>query len=66
MKNNFSMKSSDIQKSREQYGSNRLTEKKQEGFWKKYIGNFNDPIIKILMVALVINLIFVFTGNAEW
>lgn len=64
--NNFSLDSSKVEEQREKYGSNKLTEKKQDGFWKKYFEAFNDPIIKILLVALVINLIFVFTGNAEW
>lgn len=63
---NFSLDSSKVEEQREKYGSNKLTEKKQDGFWKKYFEAFNDPIIKILLVALVINLIFVFTGNAEW
>lgn len=63
---NFNLDSSKVEEQRQKYGSNRLTEKKQDGFWKKYFEAFNDPIIKILMVALVINLIFVFTGNAEW
>ena len=63
---NFSLKKEDVEEQRNKFGSNRLTEKKQEGFWKKYFEAFSDPIIKILLVALVINLVFVFTGNAEW
>ena len=63
---NFTLSSSKVEEQRNKYGSNKLTEKKQDGFWKKYIEAFNDPIIKILLVALVINLVFVFTGNAEW
>ena len=63
---NFTLSSSKVEEQRNKYGSNKLTEKKQDGFWKKYFEAFNDPIIKILLVALVINLIFVFTGNAEW
>ena len=63
---NFTLSSSKVEEQKNKYGSNRLTEKKQDGFWKKYFEAFNDPIIKILLVALVINLIFVFTGNAEW
>ena len=62
----FTLSSSKVEEQRNKYGSNKLTEKKQDGFWKKYFEAFNDPIIKILLVALVINLIFVFTGNAEW
>ena len=63
---NFTLSSSKVEEQRNKYGSNKLTEKKQDGFWKKYFEAFSDPIIKILLVALVINLIFVFTGNAEW
>lgn len=63
---NFSLKNEDVEEQRNKFGSNKLTEKKQEGFWKKYFEAFSDPIIKILLVALVINLVFVFTGNAEW
>ena len=63
---NFTLSSSKVGEQRNKYGSNKLTEKKQDGFWKKYFEAFSDPIIKILLVALVINLVFVFTGNAEW
>lgn len=55
-----------VQKSREQHGTNQLTPPKIEGFWDKFKGNFDDPIIKILMVALVINVVFMFLGKTEW
>ena len=48
------------------YGSNRLTEQEVESFWDKYRENFDDPIIKILLVALVINVVFVFLGKTHW
>ena len=53
-------------KSREQDGSNEIIQFKGESFWSKFLGNFNDPIIKILLLALVINLVFMFLGKAEW
>lgn len=58
--------------SREKYGSNSLTEQKQESFFHKLLGNFGDPMIKILCVALVLNVIFVCLhyfadiGDTEW
>lgn len=57
--------------SREAHGTNRLSENKGEGFWRKWLGNFADPMIRILMVALVINIgltIYeqVSKGKAEW
>ena len=50
---NFNLDSSKVEEQRQKYGSNRLTEKKQDGFWKKYFEAFNDPIIKILMVQIM-------------
>ncbi len=55
-----------VRKSREEHGSNQLTPQEVEGFWDKFKGNFEDPIIKILIVALIINVIFMFFGKTEW
>lgn len=55
-----------VEQSRQKYGSNELTKVEVEGFWEKFIGNFDDPMIKILIVALIINVIFVFFGQTEW
>ncbi len=51
---------------REKYGANKIEETERETFFQKFIGNFNDPIIKILLVALVLNVVFAFMGKAEW
>ncbi|SHK63315.1 calcium-translocating P-type ATPase, PMCA-type [Tepidibacter formicigenes] len=55
-----------VEESRKQYGSNKLTEQEVEGFWDKLKENFEDPIIKILILALVMNVIFFFLGKTEW
>lgn len=55
-----------VRASREQHGDNHLTEQASESFWEKLRGNFGDPMIKILCVALIINVIFAFLGQAEW
>lgn len=55
-----------VLKSRQQHGSNVLTEQAQEGFWAKLLDNFGDPMIKILVVALVINVLFWIFGQSEW
>lgn len=60
------LSSSAVIESRNKYGSNQLTKQAVESFWDKYKGNFDDPIIKILMVALIINVVFVFLGKAHW
>lgn len=52
--------------SREKYGSNALTEIKKDGFIKKLLKNFGDPMIRILCVALLINIVFAALGECEW
>ncbi|HAN09453.1 MAG TPA: calcium-translocating P-type ATPase, PMCA-type [Clostridiales bacterium] len=52
--------------SRDKYGDNSLSKVETESFWDKLMGNFGDPMIKILCIALAINVIFVFLGQAEW
>lgn len=48
------------------YGDNSITEQAREGFWDKLKGNFDDPIIKILIFALALNVFFAFMGKSEW
>lgn len=52
--------------SRTQYGENRITEKRREGFWKKFRHNFGDPMIRILCVALAANIVFAVLGQTKW
>jgi calcium-translocating P-type ATPase len=54
------------EESKSKYGDNKLTEQETEGFWSKFKSNLGDPMIKILCVALVINVIFAFLGQTEW
>ena len=62
----------EVRLSREKYGDNSLTEQKKESFFHKLLGNFGDPMIKILCVALLLNVVFVFLhyfagiGDTEW
>lgn len=55
-----------VEKSRKLYGSNRMTEQRREGFLKKLLGNFKDPMIRILCVALGINFVFAILGETAW
>ncbi|MCL1935572.1 MAG: cation-transporting P-type ATPase [Defluviitaleaceae bacterium] len=59
------LKKEEVSKSLEKHGSNYLSEYKKESFVIKFISNLGDPMIKILCVALAINIIFTFTGYAE-
>ncbi|MDR3107336.1 MAG: calcium-translocating P-type ATPase, PMCA-type [Bifidobacteriaceae bacterium] len=48
------------------HGSNALTERVAQSFWAKLLANLGDPMIKILLVALCVNVVFAFMGEAEW
>ena len=50
---------------RSKYGSNIFTKKKQDSFLKLLLETFNDPIIKILLIALGIKIIFLLK-NFDW
>ncbi|MBO5379305.1 MAG: cation-translocating P-type ATPase [Clostridia bacterium] len=46
-----------VEKSRAVYGANELKRRKKKSFFKYYLKNLNDPIIKILIAALFISTI---------
>lgn len=62
----YGLTGEEAKRSREQYGDNTLARPAQQTFWKKLLGNFNDPIIRILIFALLINVVFVYMGHADW
>ena len=57
---NIGLCESEVIESRQNYGKNTLTKKKKDSFIKKFLKNLGDPVIKILLGALIINLIFMF------
>lgn len=69
--NQWGLTDQEVAASQEAHGCNRLSETKGEGFWRKWLSNFGDPMIRILCIALVINFgltIYeqVTKGKAEW
>lgn len=55
-----------VLQARETYGANTLTQKKRKPFWKQYLASFADPIIRILLIALAVNLVFLLTSSFSW
>lgn len=45
---------------RKKYGDNGLSRKKQDTFFKMFVETLGDPIIKILLIALSIKIVFLF------
>ncbi len=56
----------EIEASQAKHGSNQLSAVETETFWDKLLGNFKDPMIIILTVALVIITVLAFLHYAEW
>ena len=50
--------------SRREHGENILSRKKRKSFLRQFLGNLNDPVIRILLAALAIHLLLLF-GNGD-
>ena len=59
-KNIVGLTTDDVVHSRTKYGSNILLKEKSKGFLGRFLENLNDPIIKILILALVVEVVFTF------
>ncbi len=57
------LSSAEAEESREKYGSNSFSKRKSKSFLRCFFENLGDPIIKILLVALGVNLFLVFRGG---
>ena len=55
----------EVERSRARHGSNRLSQRKRKSFVRQFLTNLNDPVIRILLCALALNLLFAFKG-ADW
>ena len=51
------LQSSHVEELRKKYGANAMTPPVRESLWKQYLQKFDDPIIKILLLAVTISLI---------
>lgn len=59
----FGLTDSQAEESRKKYGDNSMTEQASESFFDKLKGNLGDPMIKILIVALLINVVLAILGG---
>lgn len=51
--------------SRKEFGANTLSKQKRRSFGRQFLSNLGDPVIKILLCALAVNLIFMFR-RSDW
>ena len=55
----------EVLRSRERHGSNRMSPPKRRGFLAHFLSNLNDPIIRVLLIALAVNLLFI-ARTSDW
>jgi Ca2+-transporting ATPase len=51
------LSASQIDELRKQYGSNTMTPPVRDPLWKQYLKKYNNPIIKILLIAVAISMV---------
>ena len=59
------LSSKEVEINREKYGKNILSKVKKDSFFKKLFITFSDPIIKILLIALALKIVFLFK-DFDW
>ena len=62
----YGLNSQQVQRSQVLHGRNILPQPQQQSFLKKLGENLQDPMIKILLVALLINMLFAYSGQGDW
>ncbi len=65
MNNYKGLNDEEVDVSRKKYGSNTLVKLKQKTFFKILLESLGDPIIKILLIALGIKVLFIFS-KYDW
>ncbi len=51
--------------SRARYGSNQIAALSRRGFWRMFLANLGDPVIKVLLFALVLHIVLLFR-DPDW
>ena len=59
------LSSSEVLASRREHGDNSIAKGKRKSLFRRYLEGFSDPIIRILLGALIINIIFSI-GHIDW
>ena len=65
MKNTIGLSNEEVVLNRKKYGSNEIISTKQNSFLHLFLESLGDPIIKILLIALGIKVVFLFK-NFDW
>ena len=52
-----------VRKSRNEHGANLLTPPKRPSLWKLYLEKFEDPVVRVLLVAALFSLVISILEN---
>ena len=61
--NGMGLTAAEVEASRSRHGENVLTPPKRKSLWRLYLEKYEDPIIRILLVAAMISLVLAFVEN---
>jgi len=61
----YGLNDEEVLQSRSKYGSNEITKKNKNSLLRLLIESFGDPIIKILLIALMVKVVFLFR-SFDW
>ena len=62
---NNGLSDAEVLENSDKYGKNVISSKKNDGFFKLFFSSFGDPIIRILLIALGIKVVFLIK-NFDW
>lgn len=65
IKNYRGLNTEQVAESRKKYGSNKMTRKKRRGFFAQYLSNLGDPVVRVLLISLAVNIIFTLR-DVDW
>jgi len=60
MRNTNGLTKEEVINNRKKYGTNKITNKKNNTFFKLFIESLGDPIIKVLLIAVAVKTLFLF------
>lgn len=59
------LNAAEVLESRRIYGENKLTKRKRKSIIRQFFENLGDPVIRVLLCALAVNILFLFK-HADW
>ena len=66
VKKDVGLSAAEVRESREKHGKNILPRAKRKSFLSAFVKNLGDPVIKILLCALVVDILLLFRSGDVW